>query len=219
MPSILFSYPFSIHILTVRSNLSVSPSPPAIHQQQTQMTTQEVLCQIFTFIAAGHETTASALTWSLYALARDQRAQQQLRLALRELESEAESESAEDDEHALTARIMRCTYLDWVVREALRLHAPVTSTMRVCSRPGGDCIPLSRPLQTSCTEKECKGDCDELGETTSCGGNISGEHRWSVRIAEGDIISLPIQAVNRCKQFWGEDADEFRFELFSPCPS
>ena len=42
-----------------------------------------MLSQISTFLAAGHETTASALTWTLYALARAPAAQSRLRRALR----------------------------------------------------------------------------------------------------------------------------------------
>ena len=39
----------------------------------------EILCQISTFLAAGHETSSSALTWTLYALARAPAVQARLR--------------------------------------------------------------------------------------------------------------------------------------------
>ncbi|THH28022.1 hypothetical protein EUX98_g6156, partial [Antrodiella citrinella] len=61
----------------IRSNLSSDPTQ--------RLSTNETLCQISTFIAAGHETTASALTWSLYALARVPDIQRKLRAELRSL--------------------------------------------------------------------------------------------------------------------------------------
>jgi len=161
------------------------------------MTTQEILCQISTFIAAGHETTASALTWCLYALAQDRRVQVRLREVVRNLDSEHSSQ------HDLTKSIEACTYLDWVVRESLRLHAPITGTMRVCAKPGGDCIPLSKPLASSKSP---------ASEKLSSLEEEMGEGQAHVYLAEGDIITIPIQAVNRSKDIWGDDASEFRPE-------
>ena len=46
------------------------------------MSLNEILCQISTFLAAGHETSSSALTWTLYALARAPAVQARLREAL-----------------------------------------------------------------------------------------------------------------------------------------
>ncbi|RDB17901.1 hypothetical protein Hypma_000804 [Hypsizygus marmoreus] len=221
----------------IRSNMSnLSPA-------SQNMSTSEVLCQISTFIAAGHETTASALTWCLYALARDQRVQTELRRALRKLQRSPSNPATpsrhhtnhpdsvnnsppetthppinyhenEESSDALTTRIQGCTYLDWVVRESLRLHAPATSTMRVCSRPGGDSIPISRPLG------ECDPSCDgEDSKGTRSGyRDTYGEQRWNVPVAEGDIITIPIQAVNRCQRLWGADAWDFKPERWASLP-
>ena len=49
------------------------------------MSLNEILCQISTFLAAGHETSSSALTWTLYALARAPAVQARLREELRTL--------------------------------------------------------------------------------------------------------------------------------------
>ncbi|QGI69441.1 hypothetical protein CEK26_013398 [Fusarium fujikuroi] len=65
-------------------------------------------------IAAGHETTASALLWTTYALSQDQKSQQRLR-------TETINLSAND----MTAKsIDELPYLDNVIREALRLYSP-----------------------------------------------------------------------------------------------
>lgn len=52
-------------IIIVRANHASHPSQ--------RLSTEEILCQISTFITAGHETTSSAITWCLYALAKDAR--------------------------------------------------------------------------------------------------------------------------------------------------
>lgn len=170
------------------------------------MSIEEVLCQISTFLAAGHETTSSALTWCLYALARDRTGvQEKLRAALREVESELKTELSSPSSHSfypgspsapwsdsyrdeLTEAIMRCTYLDWVVRESLRLHAPVTTTMRVCMRDRDE-IPLQE------------------GEVLL---DKNGNRRWSIPVKKWDIISVPIQAINKSNELWGDDAAVFR---------
>ncbi|KAF5706891.1 cytochrome P450 monooxygenase [Fusarium globosum] len=65
-------------------------------------------------IAAGHETTASALLWTTYALSQDQKSQQRLRTEIINL-------SAND---MTTKSIDELPYLDNVIREALRLYSP-----------------------------------------------------------------------------------------------
>ncbi|KAK7056615.1 hypothetical protein VNI00_002332 [Paramarasmius palmivorus] len=132
------------------------------------MNEEEMLCQISTFLAAGHETTSSALTWCLYALAKDPLSQERLRKALRSVELDSLPGQQKYD------AIEKCQYLDWVVRETLRMHAPVTSTMRVCMVDGGDVIPVSTPFHDK-----------------------DGVLQNSVRLNKYDIISVPIQAINR----------------------
>jgi len=154
------------------------------------MSVPEILCQISTFLAAGHETTASALTSYLYALVQNPLAQRKLRAALHALDDVADTESGEhSEEHQkrLTDRIARCEYLDWVVKESLRVHAPVTNTMRVCMRDEDE-IPVSK-----------SGYVDKRGV-----------RRWGIRVRKWDIISVPIQAINKSGGLWGEDAQVFR---------
>ncbi|CVL10492.1 related to pisatin demethylase [Fusarium proliferatum] len=65
-------------------------------------------------IAAGHETTASALLWTTYALSQDQKSQQRLRTEIIKLST-----------NDMTAKsIDELPYLDNVIREALRLYSP-----------------------------------------------------------------------------------------------
>ncbi|KAI1046715.1 hypothetical protein LB505_006765 [Fusarium chuoi] len=65
-------------------------------------------------IAAGHETTASALLWTTYALSKDQKSQRRLRTEIINL-------SVND----MTAKsIDELKYLDNVIRKALRVYSP-----------------------------------------------------------------------------------------------
>ncbi|PBK74625.1 cytochrome P450 [Armillaria solidipes] len=169
----------------IRSNLSASSSE--------QMSLPEILSQISTFLAAGHETTASALTWCLYALVTNPDAQAVLRKELRLLDA------LEGDRERLTDEIMKCQYLDWVVRETLRLHSPVTNTMRVCMRD----------------EDEIPIDCSST--STVPGGYLDkdGVRRYTIKVKKWDIITIPIQAINDSERLWGEDSKDFRPERWA----
>ncbi|KAL4070026.1 cytochrome P450 [Scleroderma yunnanense] len=149
-----------------------------------RLTISEVLCQVSTFLVAGYETTSSALAWCLYALAQNGIAQRRLRAALWTIPR---------DSPTLDEDIAKLGYLDWVVRETLRVHAPVTWTMRVAME--GDNIPVECPFS------------DRWGGT-----------RNDVRVSKGDIITVPIQAINKNKRIWGEDAQLFRPERWENPP-
>ncbi|EJU01814.1 cytochrome P450 [Dacryopinax primogenitus] len=78
-------------------------------------------------------------------------------------------------------------YLDAVLKESLRLWCPVRSTVRVATR--ADQIPLSTPL------------VDRQGR----------RHDY-VQVQAGDVVGVESVVVNHAKEFWGEDAHEFRPE-------
>ncbi|KAJ7134340.1 cytochrome P450 [Mycena epipterygia] len=188
----------------IRSNIATSA--------KENMSVEEVLCQISTFIAAGHETTSSALTWCLYALVQHPLAQRNLRAALRDVERHLQTEHPgleESDpqlyQQTLTERLSKCEYLDWVIRETLRLHAPITSTMRVCMRDEDE-IPVSRD-----------------GENGQSGGggcrDKTGKRLSGIRVKKWDIITIPIQAINKSHALWGEDARAFKPERWAHPPS
>ncbi|KAI0666625.1 cytochrome P450 [Trametes maxima] len=84
-------------------------------------------------------------------------------------------------------------YLDNVVRETLRLYSPVTMLVREARHD--DALPLSQPF------------VDRFG-------NVHDE----IRIAKGNKVVLPILALHRSKEIWGEDASEFRPERWERPP-
>lgn len=92
-----------------------------VHDKDGGMPDDAVLAQIPTFLIAGHETTSTALTWTLFGLSANLGAQKKLREELLTLNTDAPTM---DDLKTLK-------YLDMVVREALRLWSPVSSSKRV----------------------------------------------------------------------------------------
>ncbi|OCH91130.1 cytochrome P450 [Obba rivulosa] len=159
----------------LRSNLSSNPDQ--------RLSRNEILCQVSSFIAAGHETTASALTWMLYALARAPDVQATLRKHLRSVDASPDAPPSP----ATLEKVARLPYLECAVRESLRLYAPVCSTMRVATQD--DVIPVSAPYL-----------------------DRHGRLRDSIQIRRGDLITIPFQTMNRSADVWGADAREFRPE-------
>ncbi|EEB90477.1 hypothetical protein MPER_11312, partial [Moniliophthora perniciosa FA553] len=85
-------------------------------------------------------------------------------------------------------------YLDKFVREVLRLYPPVPATTRVAVKD--DIIPL--------------GD-GYIGK--------DGKMKDHVRVKKGQTILINIQAINRSKKIWGEDAHEFKPDRWDNLPS
>jgi hypothetical protein len=93
--------------------------------------------EIPTFLVAGHETTSTATTWALYALTQSPEVQVRLREELLSISTDNPSMD----------ELNRMTYLDAVVREVLRLYAPVPATLRVAVKD--DILPLGTPVRTT----------------------------------------------------------------------
>ena len=79
--------------------------------------------QMLTFLAAGHETTSSALTWVAYLLAVNKDVQDRLREEIRSHITSLE----EDVDHEV---IDAMPYLNAVCNETLRLYPTVPITVR-----------------------------------------------------------------------------------------
>ncbi|KAH7907839.1 cytochrome P450 [Hygrophoropsis aurantiaca] len=148
-----------------------------------KLSDEDVLAQVPTFLVAGHETTSTATTWALFALTQHPEVQAKLREELLSLESDTPSM---DELSALP-------YLDGVVRETLRVHSPVPSTIRVAMKD--DILPLDTPF----TDK-------------------NGQVQTEIKVSKGDTIFIPILAVNRSEALWGPDAKEFKPERWEASP-
>ncbi|KAF9453706.1 cytochrome P450 [Macrolepiota fuliginosa MF-IS2] len=151
--------------------------------QNQRMSDQDVLAQVPTFLVAGHETTSNGTTWALYALSLRPDIQSKLR---EELYTISTDNPNMDELNALP-------YLDAIVRETLRIHSPVPSTMRAAIKD--DVIPVGTPF------------VDETGRV-----------RDSIPVQKGQTLLIPILAINRSTEIWGPDAREFKPERWESVP-
>ena len=85
------------------------------------MSADELRDNLLTFIVAGHETTALALSWSLYLLAFDQEVQTQAR---------DEAKSALDNRVPGEGDIARLPLFRQIVQESMRLYPPAALLLR-----------------------------------------------------------------------------------------
>ncbi|KLO13823.1 cytochrome P450 [Schizopora paradoxa] len=75
-------------------------------------------------------------------------------------------------------------YLDSILREVLRTHPPVPALARVAGVD--EVVPLSAPITSE-----------------------SGQLLDSVPVPKGSIVVIPIRAINRSTEIWGDNAKEF----------
>jgi cytochrome P450 len=145
----------------------------------------DVCTEIPTFLVAGHETTSTLLSWTLFALAQRPDVQAALRAeCLAHGLPTGVTGNVPLDADALGA-LDAIPLLDAMLRETLRLHAPVAATARAAVR--ADVIPLAAPFV-----------------------DRRGAERTSVPMSKGEIVFVPIRLVNRDEAIWGPDAEEWR---------
>ncbi|KAJ7444444.1 cytochrome P450 [Mycena latifolia] len=151
--------------------------------ESQRLTDAEVIAQIPTFFIAGHETTSSATSWALHALSLNIAAQTKLR---EELLTMATDNPTMDELNSLP-------YLEMVVRETMRVHAPVVFVTRMAMED--DVLPLAKPY------------VDKTGKAHD-----------SLPIRKGQVMHIPILAINTDKDIWGPDAGEFKPERWEKVP-
>jgi cytochrome P450 len=86
-----------------------------------RMTDEEFVNNIATFLAAGHETTAVALTWTLWLLAKDPETQERVAEEVQRVLGDEPLEARHVDQLAFTRQ---------VIQEAMRLYPPVPAMGR-----------------------------------------------------------------------------------------
>ena len=90
------------------------------------LTDQQVRDQTMTLLAAGHETTSNALTWTMYLLSEHPAVMERL---LREIDEVL------GERTPTTADISKLRYLDWVFNESMRLYPPAWTQGRHAIAP------------------------------------------------------------------------------------
>ncbi|CAI9540737.1 unnamed protein product [Staurois parvus] len=104
-----------------------------------QLSDEEMRDEADTFMFAGHDTTASGLSWILYNLARHPEYQDKCREEIRELIKEKDTSHLDWDD------LSQLPFTTMCIKESLRLHPPVTAVSRQCTEdialPDGRVIP------------------------------------------------------------------------------
>ena len=101
-------------------------------------TDENLAAQLMTFLAAGHETTATAMTWTTYLLAKHPEVQARLRREIREHLPPPDS-----DTDISSLDIDHLPYLNAVCSEGLRYYSPVPLTLRAA---GPNAVLLGRKV-------------------------------------------------------------------------
>jgi cytochrome P450 len=100
---------------------------------------EDIVNQLMTFLAAGHETTASAMSWACYHLCQHPKVQARLRTEIRE-----HLPSPDSGEQITAADFDKLPYLSAVCNETLRLFPSVPLTLRTTE--GNDSTILGQPI-------------------------------------------------------------------------
>jgi cytochrome P450 len=95
-------------------------------ETQTPMGNEQIAHNLLTFAAAGHETTAKALTWTLYLLARAPDWQQHIRDEVRRIVQHGAIEAHHVDQLIVTTQVLK---------EAMRLYPPAPIMGRMTHEP------------------------------------------------------------------------------------
>ncbi|KAG8218156.1 cytochrome P450 [Butyriboletus roseoflavus] len=144
-------------------------------ESEFHLSKEEMLSQMKVLLLAGYETTSISLTWALIELSRNPDIQTKLRNELVEHSSDPTYDQLSNG----------LPYLDAVVHETLRIHAPIRESMRIAGED--DVIPLSEPVRTK-----------------------SGQLIENLPIARGTSLAIPFSSVNLSSDIWGEDAKVFK---------
>ncbi|KAA1474006.1 cytochrome P450 [Dentipellis sp. KUC8613] len=162
--------------LLIKANLAVDVA------ENARLSDDDLISQIPTLILAGHETTSTSLSWTLLALCRNMKAQDKLRAEL----------CAFPTDTPTMEELNAFPYLDAVVREALRLHNPVSATERVAV--ADSVIPADEYVDKH--------------------GNV----RHEILLNKGDTVFIPIYQIHTSTELWGDDAKEFKPERWEHVP-
>lgn len=182
-----------------------------------QLTDWDILAQIDSITFSGHDTTSLVIEWGLWELTRFPTVQARIRAELEPLvpmlrNYAAACPSDECNVYAdldgelgdLAMQIDALPYLENFVREVLRHHPSVQSTLRVAQQD--EIIPVSGPIYA--------GEKGELSkayvEPHHCGFPGGG-----IRVRKGEFVHIPIEGINMTTQVWGESAHEFKYVCLS----
>ncbi|KAJ6524400.1 cytochrome P450 [Mycena vulgaris] len=155
-------------------------------ESRFKLSESEVIDQISTLLLAGHDTTASSLTWWLWELAKHPESQSRIRDEIAGVRAKV---GARGDAEFSVADLDGMTFMLATLKEAMRLHPIVWFLIREAGQD--DILPLAFPI------------------TTKSGAKVS-----SIPVKKGQIVHVSIATYNRLPGVWGDDAEEWNPERF-----
>ncbi|KAN0061886.1 hypothetical protein ACQY0O_005880 [Thecaphora frezii] len=165
--------------LCMRANLSEGV------RESERLSDDEMAGQIVTFLFAGHETTATTLSWCLYFLAMHPEVQDEVRSAIEkafeELGVDVESVASLGWNEINSPAFVK---VEQALLETLRLRPPVSTTFRTAFKD--DHLPITTPVTTR-----------------------DGRRLTSVPIAKGSEIALSISANCLDPTYFGADTHRY----------
>ncbi|KAK0495222.1 cytochrome P450 [Armillaria luteobubalina] len=169
---------------TGKDILSILARANAAEEQKKRLSDDGVLAQVITLTLAGHETTASTLTWLLYELCNHPEQQNRIRQEIAEVRARvgAEGELCSTDYDSMP-------FMNAVIKETLRFHPINPAIMRVAG--SDDVIPLLEPV------------------TMSTGAKLT-----RIPVKKGQLIQLGIGYYNRHPTVWGPTANVWNPDRF-----
>ncbi|KAK1224053.1 hypothetical protein PQX77_008383 [Marasmius sp. AFHP31] len=153
----------------------------------------ELISDMFWYLLAGHETSATALTFTFAYLALHPEVQEKLYQEVYKVWPNGAA--VEPDDKAYQQYFPQLVYTHAVFYEVMRLTPPAPRTTRIVLKDTE--IPTYR------------FDPAKPGEKT-----LSNVVRCAVPVKANNRILVDIRAIHRSPLNWGEDADEFRPERF-----
>lgn len=162
--------------LLVKANLSEAAN--------RRLSEEELYAEMSIILFAGHETTSTSLTWTLWELARRPDVQNRLRHEVTEAYARVRSEG---QENLSLGDLEKMPYFQAVIKESMRYHPAVWQIDRVAVKDV--VLPLSKPIQST-----------------------TGEVITSLFLPRGTRLTAAIGVYNRDPELWGKDANEFNPE-------
>ncbi|KAJ6484836.1 cytochrome P450 [Mycena sanguinolenta] len=159
--------------LLVKANESADP--------RSNLSEAEMIAQMRTIIGAGHDTTASTMSWSLFELTQHPDVQVKLRA---EILATEEAIRDRGDTEFTYADFEAMPYTIAVMKETLRFHPVAYNTTRVTTQV--EILPLSKPLVTK-----------------------SGKTITEIPISKNTTLVVSINGYNRNTDVFGQDAHVF----------
>ena len=133
------------------------------------MSDDEIVANLLTFITAGHETTAVALTWTLWLLAKDQATQQRVFEEVR---------SVAGDQTIDATHVEGLSFCRQVIQEAMRLFPPAPGIARIskdCNENRRHAVPRTHTYPHSCfraaSQRRSLGQSQCIRSRSLCAGS------------------------------------------------